>query len=167
MATVTADMVQEWRRLAEAATPGEWTGYHSHSDCESVIYDPVGNGGILFVAPDRDTGGEQAERNVMFAIAARAAVPTLCDALEAAWAERDAALAHWRNWSAIRQDLADTNARMWREAETARQTEGQQAAAEIAKLTAERDALAAELASYQRGAAAIAQAVDEYGRYVP
>ena len=158
MATVTTEQVAEWRRLADEATPGEWTGYHSHSDCESVIYDPVGNGGILFVAPDRDTGGEQAERNVMFAIAARAAVPTLCDALEAAWAERDAALAHWRNWSAIRQDLADTNARMWREAETARQTEGQQAAAEIAKLTAERDALAGEKACDAQPATMNAQA---------
>lgn len=87
-------------------------------------------------------------------------VPALCDALTQAWAERDAALAALAYIDA-HAPLADATC------DEPGITLSEAARRAVAELQAERDALAAELASYRRGAAAIAAAVDENGRYVP
>lgn len=77
--------------------------------------------------------------------AAHNALPDVLDALEQAWRERDEAVGVVNYWKAQTQD------------ERSRRK----------LVTAERDALAAELASYKRNAAYIASCVESDGKYIP
>lgn len=121
----TPEQRAEWRAYADAATPGPWhaaTAPHPDSgetNAEYVTRALVG--GTLWTtwaANDTDddydylvpalTGdGPTSEVNARFVAAARTAVPVLLDALDAAEAERDAALTrldavrvlHRRGWA--------------------------------------------------------------------
>ena len=139
MATVTADMVQEWRRLAEAATPGEWEMRHPPRRGTYKVRHTDDDGLHWYIAQDVPFG-----ENAAFIAAARAAVPALCDALEAAWRERDALAAELAAVKAVPViDLHDLS---------------------IDELIAAGDAISrAKVERYRRGVAA----VDENGRYVP
>jgi len=139
MATVTADMVQEWRRLAEAATPGEWEEVAESG--EWWLTTTNDETAALCIIPDTCNMHQD---DVNFIAAARAAVPALCDALEAAWRERDALAAELAAVKAVPViDLHDLS---------------------IDELIAAGDAISrAKVERYRRGVAA----VDNNGRYVP
>ena len=77
---VTAEQLAEWRRLAEAATPGPW------GVCRDQTVEPerliVWNGELTLVCTMGDftqAPTEQAGKNARLVSAARNAVPALCD----------------------------------------------------------------------------------------
>jgi len=116
---IPAEQRDEWRALAEAATPGPWRavegdleGKPASEYLRTLLANREADGttsGRLFltlapndidpeagaeVVPATTGDGPRSEANGAFIAAARTAVPALLDALEAAERERDAARKH-------------------------------------------------------------------------
>jgi hypothetical protein len=108
----TAEQRAEWRRLEQAATPGEWffqTGNDKNGDSCDVLVAEIEGGGddeeqeyaqVLF---DTHTLGDKAASdNWEFCAAARTAVPALLADVEELLAEREDLLPHLN--SAVNED---------------------------------------------------------------
>jgi predicted RNase H-like nuclease (RuvC/YqgF family) len=163
----TAEQRQEWARLAEAATPGEW----EHESASCVIWDSEGE----------EVGQIWSRDNMAFVIVARAAVPALLADVDrltgdnAALSEAlDTALLHLKESEAERDALAGQLRQLRydydQDLSAARKYSAEDrvfAADELAQVKRERDALAAELASYKRNANYIAGIIESEGVYRP
>ena len=79
--TVTAEQLAEWRRLAEAASPGPWNG------------DDEWASGYIVAENGDDVADGVLVRNIPFIVAARDAVPALVDEVERLRAELESAVA--------------------------------------------------------------------------
>lgn len=161
----TQEQRQQWRELADAATPGEWMlGY----TCGWADGAPYTNVNVETIDATIAGLGEQDEctADAAFIVAARAAVPALLADVDALTAERDVLRRLLESLTPGGSEFYDNPeaCAMW-----ARNRVGitSKIAVERNELRAERDALAAELAGYKRNAAYINSVIDSEGGYVP
>lgn len=95
MSTPTEEDLARWDVLEKAATPGEWRAEREPAPVTNEWFDglpagsvPIESTGTIF-ALGVAVGASPTKADAAFIAEARTAVPALCAALRAAWAERD------------------------------------------------------------------------------
>ena len=147
MTTPTAALVEEAEKLSTQATPGPWC--HNRYGVNNWP-GPDAPTRLMELLHNDDKDDEQNVRDAEFIARARTMVPELAAALRRAETERDAALKQSAAWEIQAQDMRDRLIK----AEAERDAQHEQ----VLRLTAERDALAKDLARI-RAVAAIAGSV--------
>lgn len=94
MSSIFDKQIEEWRRLANAATPGPWTFVSAPENyCQGIVRD--GEGDQVCDAYDNTTwSGDQSRANAQFIAASRTVVVALLDEL----ANTRRAIVRFRAW---------------------------------------------------------------------